>query len=288
MRLFLISLGLLLATAVPGFAGDAVDSTSAGVDSATVAATTASTDRPVLKRAQHAMKSFASDGWYLATSPARIGKAGLVKPLLIFGVAGVLYAYDEEITAGFHRSEDDEIYDGVVTVGEWVEGTGYPGRTFPYYVGGTLLGYVFKSEPVKQAGLEIIETQFLSGGIRNLATLVIGRRREHEGRGARFFEFNGGTSFPSGHTSTNFQLAAILSHHIHWKPATAVLYGVATCAAVQRVDSKSHWPSDVWLSAVEGTLTSWAVIRRNEARRGKAATFGFVPDPRGAAFTVQF
>jgi hypothetical protein len=219
----------------------------------------------------------------------RIGRAGLVKPLVIFGVAGVLYAYDEEITRGFHRSSENEVYDGIVTVGEWVEGTGYPRRTFPYYVGGTVLGYAFQSEPVKQAGLEIIESQWLSGGIRNLASLLIGRRREHEGRGSRFFEFDGGTSFPSGHTSTDFQLAAILSRHIDWMPASLLLYGVAGAAAVQRVDSRSHWPSDVWLSAVEGTLTARVVMRRNAERRGTgSATFALVPDPRGVALRVRF
>lgn len=240
-------------------------------------------------RAAHALRSFASDAWYVACSPARLPRAGVVKPLAIVGVGVALYAVDQEITDGFHRSHENDFYRVPVDVGEGLEGLGYPGRTFPYYIGGTVVGMAFGLEPVQQVGLEILETQFISGGIRNLATLLIGRRREHEGFGPRKFEFDGGTSFPSGHTSSAFQIATILSEHVDRAPATAVLYAAALAVCMQRVDSRSHWPSDVYFSAIEGTLTARTVVRRNRGRReGETRAVLVMPAENGLALRWRF
>src|SRR6185503_6500456 len=54
-------------------------------------------------RASRAVRNFTADSWYVVTSPARIQQIGWVKPLAVIGTTALLYAYDEEITRGFHR-----------------------------------------------------------------------------------------------------------------------------------------------------------------------------------------
>jgi membrane-associated phospholipid phosphatase len=97
--------------------------------------------------------------------------------------------------------------------------------------------------------------------------LLVGRSRPADGLGARHFEFNEGVSFPSGHTSVVFELATILSHHVDHPAFTVVAYGLATTVALQRIDSGSHWASDVFVAAAYGTAVARTVVRRHEERK---------------------
>jgi membrane-associated phospholipid phosphatase len=58
---------------------------------------------------------------------------------------------------------------------------------------------------------------------------------------------------------------------------TALCYGLATTIAMERVDSKNHWPSDVFLAAVSGTTIARTVVRRNEERRSERRSAVIVP-----------
>ncbi len=186
-------------------------------------------------------------------------------------MGGTLFAYDEDLIEATRRNADDPVWHRVQEVGRFVEPLGYMGRTNPYYLAALAAGYAFKVKPLREIPTEILESHLTAGGIRNLAKVLIGRRRPFENRGPRFFEFNGGTSFPSGHTSVWFELATILSHHAHFMPVTIVAYGLATTAALERIHSRSHWPSDVFLSAVSGTLVARTIVRRNEERAKRSA-----------------
>jgi hypothetical protein len=162
-------------------------------------------------------------------------------------------------------------------------------NTIPYYLAGEAVGQIFGIEPLKKIPLEIIESHLIAGGIRNASKLFIGRRREFEGKGPYFFEFNGGTSFPSGHTSVMFEVATIASHHAHNRLVSVFFYSLATLEGSQRIDSSAHWPSDVFLSAVLGSLVARAVVHRNAERHGKdVPVIGLVPTANGAALTLRF
>jgi len=71
------------------------------------------------------------------------------------------------------------------------------------------------------------------------------------------------TSFPSGHASAAFAVAAVFSHRYRqhrWVPWVA--YGTAAVISFSRVTNQSHFPSDVFLGAVLGyTMTRFAVLR---------------------------
>ena len=44
-------------------------------------------------------------------------------------------------------------------------------------------------------------------------------------------------------------------------------YGIATAVAVQRVDTRAHWGSDVVLGGVSGAVIANTVVNRNQERR---------------------
>jgi len=65
-------------------------------------------------------------------------------------------------------------------------------------------------------------------------------------------------TFPSGHTSSSFVMASVL-HHAYGHAVGIPLYGVATLAGIQRLDSREHYLSDVVMGGVLGTLVGHSV-----------------------------
>lgn len=65
-------------------------------------------------------------------------------------------------------------------------------------------------------------------------------------------------TFPSGHTSSSFCIAAVMDRsygHLVGVP----MYGLATMVAMERVDDRDHYFSDVLMGAVLGTVVGNAV-----------------------------
>ncbi len=68
-----------------------------------------------------------------------------------------------------------------------------------------------------------------------------------------------GRSFPSGHTSQAFYLAAVLAFHFEGGPLqTAVIYSLAVLVAYSRVYLGVHYPRDVLAGAVLGSV--WGIL----------------------------
>ena len=270
--------------------GHAAEPDSARVDAARTTPAPEPERVGLPRRAGRALGAFGSDVLYVVSSPLRLNRNGALKTAAILGVTGVIYVMDEEILARLQRG-DSEIYDGIADAGDALEPAGFMPNSLMAWAGGALVGKIAGWETLETASLQIIESNLIGGGIRNASKWLIGRRRPHEGEDSQFFEFNGGTSFPSGHTAVMFETATVLSHHADWWPVTVLTYGAATSVAVQRIESKGHWPSDVFLTAAISTVTARTVVRRWESRASKAregVQMGFEPRGAGAALTVRF
>ena len=69
----------------------------------------------------------------------------------------------------------------------------------------------------------------------------------------------GGTSFPSGHTSQSFFMAALLSHYFSFGLfGGAAIYAVASLIGITRIYVGMHYPRDVIGGAVFGTF--WGLL----------------------------
>jgi len=108
---------------------------------------------------------------------------------------------------------------------------------------------------------KIIESHFISGGIRNVAEQGFGRFRPFEGEGPYHFDPGHGSSFPSGHAGTAAACFAALALVIGLgsSPRTkAVLsgaaVGIAAAVASSRVLLGVHWLTDV----MAGLAVGWA------------------------------
>ena len=230
-----------------------------------------------------------SDLAFVVTSPLRMDLRDAAWLAAGIGATAVLYANDEAILAAFDRNRGDDLYEAVLTPGRRLEPLGLMGRTNPYYFGALTIGYAFDVRPLREIPAEILESHAISGGIRNGFKVLVGRAHPSEKQGHRHFDPGHGTSFPSGHSSVDFELATILSHHTPWRPLRVVWYTLASTMVLQRIDSHAHWPSDVLLSAASGALIARTVIDRHERRvaRGRAM-LGLVPVDGGVGIAATF
>jgi len=69
-------------------------------------------------------------------------------------------------------------------------------------------------------------------------------------------------SFPSGHTSNTFALAAVAQQHYGWKVGVPS-YLLAGLMGASRVDQDKHWLSDVVAGAALGYIVGRTVVRVN-------------------------
>ncbi|HET9325172.1 MAG TPA: phosphatase PAP2 family protein [Candidatus Eisenbacteria bacterium] len=227
--------------------------------------------RGVLRRATHMVHAFATDLAFVATSPLRMSAKDALITAGVVGATVIVYSYDNEIRRATLRSYGDPAFDAVLDVGNQFGDVGLMGRTWPYWVGGAVVGTALDIDPLQSVCLDVIESHLIAGGIRNLAKFVIGR--DHPFEAGRSVFFVSGTSMPSGHTSVVFEIATIFTRHTEGMPGAVQVavgvtsYGIATAVALQRFSTDAHWASDVILGAALGSLVANTVVNRNQERR---------------------
>ncbi len=141
----------------------------------------------------------------------------------------------------------------------------------PVVLGGFYLAGVAtdnkNSVEVAQDGLaaSIIASGLISPAIK----LVVGRSRPRNNVGIAHFQpfSDPNASFPSGHTTEAFALAAVIADHYEeaWVDYTA--YSVAGLVGLARTYHQAHFASDVLLGATIGTLVGKSVVAHNAGLR---------------------
>jgi len=96
-------------------------------------------------------------------------------------------------------------------------------------------------------------------------------------------------SFPSGHASTAFMYATVLSHYYGLNAAIPA-YALAGFVGISRVERNAHNLSDVVAGATLGYIVGRTVVRKQEAEPEKEHQFTWAPSvsPDGAGVTFAF
>jgi len=87
----------------------------------------------------------------------------------------------------------------------------------------------------------IVDSVIVEGVLKG----VTQRARPLDGRERSEF-FDGGSSFPSGHSTQTWAVATVIAHEYKDRPAVQIAaYGVATAVSVARFTGHKHYLSDV-------------------------------------------
>lgn len=220
----------------------------------------------VLRDAGSGVRLFITDLGSVATKPARMTRADYVwlGELVFYG--SWMFYYDEDITRSVQLNKDQPLLSAVGDIGDTFQDLGLMSVTNRYYVGGIVVGYIFGFKRVQRISTDILFSHWISGLYRSAFKVFVGRARPREDQGAYEFEFNSGTSLPSGHASSIMQLATILSHYADWWPASVVFYTIAGSVCYQRIESREHWASDVFIGAMNGAAIARLVMRVHDER----------------------
>ncbi|MBL0060827.1 MAG: phosphatase PAP2 family protein [bacterium] len=136
-----------------------------------------------------------------------------------------------------------------------------------YFLGTAVVSYLVGFEWLSRMSSEILESYLIAGPPKVIVNKVSGRPRPIEGYNSNHWDlFEPGQSFFSGHSSHAFQIARIMDEHIHFVPIDVLLYLGAASVAIQRVDSRWHWASDVWVGGAYGFAVADALAGRHRMK----------------------
>jgi hypothetical protein len=255
----LVALALGIPTVARGQTADSLP----GDNTLPAPGATAGRGGPVLA-ARSAVVSLGRDFWLTFSAPAHMDRRAWLETAGVAAVGGLLFLADEDITRAARRNRQEPVVDEIADLGTTLEPVGLMGNTNVWYATAAVASEIAGWDRPNRIFTELLYSHWIAGVIRGGTNRLVGRARPNRGLGSRHFEPDNGTSFPSGHASTVFQVAAVLSHHAGSTPVSVLLYGLAGTVAVQRVSSEQHWASDVWLGAAYGWAVARLVIRLHE------------------------
>lgn len=115
-----------------------------------------------------------------------------------------------------------------------------------------LLGRVTHNDRARETGLLAGEALIDSAIVVTSIKTITQRTRPTGGRSRSDF-FDGGSSFPSGHSIQAWTLATIIANEYHDKPAVQIAaYGIASAVSVARFTGRNHYLSDVLIGSAMG------------------------------------
>ena len=214
-----------------------------------------------------AVADFGENLWKVVSAPAGMDRSAGLQFAGVLAVGGVFFALDERIREEVLEAERTGLYGAVSDVGDFFEPVGLQSKTNLPLAVIAGAGYLTDQDWLHAPAKQLLYSQLINGIIRQGTGFAVGRQRPNATSDAFDFDPGDGKSFPSGHSAVIMSVATVLSHHLDWAPATAVLYGMAGSVFFQRVDSNEHWASDVWFGAALGYAVSRIVIHTEESRR---------------------
>jgi membrane-associated phospholipid phosphatase len=155
------------------------------------------------------------------------------------------------------------------------------------------LGLIFHHENMRDTGREALEAGLFAHILDNyVLKRAFGRERPFESDGRTVFvPFSSHDSFPSGHATEAFAVASVVAARSRGWPIPVLAYTAATIVAMDRVNSRVHFTSDVVAGAFIGTaIGRFLVKRHNDEKAGvlSKADLEVVPIRRGVAARLRF
>ena len=213
-------------------------------------------------------KDIFTDAGYAASSPSRWEKSDWVTASIMAGFTGVFFLLDDEIKEGFQDVRNTTTDDLSAIFERFGNGT----FTIPALAGLYLYGRFGEDDKIERTALLATESFLVSGLFSTILKVSAGRHRPSKDNSADIFDGPSisNKSFPSGHTTTAFSLATVVSSEYDHIPLIApISYGLATLTGFSRLNDNKHWASDVFFGAALGYFTSKTLLHLHSNKKGQ-------------------
>ncbi len=201
----------------------------------------------LMEKSKKAAMRFGYDGAYILTSPLKMQGKEIKNLLLFSGISYGLMSLENKIQKGLINMNYDKI-------GNVVEPLGVTDRKF-YLAMGSLYGYglISNDNKLKKMPMLLIEATLFNTTLTKCFKYAFGRPRPSQREEwASFAPFSGHDAFPSGHTSTAFTIATVISNQYPSRLVNVSSYTIAGLIGLQRLHANVHGASDVFAGAVLG------------------------------------
>lgn len=194
------------------------------------------------------------DGAYIFTAPLRIDRKGVAYLAMAGGGFYFLTTVDRRIANSVQHSRRRQLKKTFKDLGE-DEGIEMFGRSrgalltsVAFYTGGT----AFDNPRAQRVAFINAEAWLYNDTAAKLLKWAFGRSRPGGRDPYDFNPFHGGSSLPSGHTSTAFCTASVIATEYDSMWVDVASYGTASMVGFSRMYRDVHWASDVFISAIMG------------------------------------
>ncbi|MEK7798234.1 MAG: phosphatase PAP2 family protein, partial [Acidobacteriota bacterium] len=239
---------------------------------------------PPRRALREACRTFAADGRYLITFPARASVKGAWLTAGVAAATALAINRDEEVRA--HVLEADgrtarRVATKLEPLGRYEVEAAALGTLY-------LIGRRTGDARLVSTAATAFESYLWAGIITSVSKGAFGRERPGLGsEEGRFFA--GDTIFPSGHTTRSFAIAAVLAERHGRRPAL-IAYPVAALIGLSTVEEDRHWVSDIIAGAGLGLAIGKGIAARHPAAAPGAprAAWQVVPRPGGTTIRISF
>ena len=216
---------------------------------------------------------FYNVGIGLMTSPLHFDSDDWILTGIIAGSAMAGASLDHSVRNTLQTTRSSQL-DKITMFGEGMGNPKYgTAISSILYIGGHLIGDKY----LRETGQMLAEAIIFNGIITTGLKLSLNRSRPFTQDGNMTmepfaFEYEDDEmSFPSGHTSTAFTIATVLSERIDNLYASVALYSLASLTAYQRIYADKHWFSDTLVGAALGVVVGLKVIKLHSEYDGNNA-----------------
>ena len=140
-----------------------------------------------------------------------------------------------------------------------------------------LLSYPSHNEHWRETGLLAGQAALNSLVAVEALKYSLGRNRPLQGDGAGQF-FQGGTSFPSEHAAAAWAVAGVIGHEYPGPLPKVLAYGLASLVSYSRIRAEQHFPADVFVGSIVGSLIAQQVYTHHHDPELGGDTWRYIGD----------
>jgi len=171
---------------------------------------------------------------------------------------------DKKITYGLTKKKYQPLHGILAVTNNFGDGI----YLLPTLFGTYVIGEAVHNQRVRKVALLSIESFLIAGGLAQIGKFLFHRQRPGN-KSVNPFRFYGPSfkphhrSFPSGHTTCAFAVAAVISEEFKEKSIAIpiVAYSLASLAGIARIERRDHWTSDVFFGACLGLFVGKLIAK---------------------------